>query len=189
MIVVPSALILFLAGCASHPATVIGALSGPEPSALSGKPIDFVVAFNYLGSVDDPTDTKLSGFAYDQRSAITQVSGVLAGFHQFDALRVVDSAEAATAPYVVDMKIHQFVAWIEILYALLPIPHSSNESVCVTATLTKASKTLSEYSECGFTKESGFWAWSVATGSSMRMLREYVTRKVVLQVLADVAAS
>jgi len=147
-----------------------------------------VVAPYYLGSVDDPTDTSPSDYARDQALVNSVVSSVLASYGN-SQLRLVEAPSAATAPYVVEMKIHQFVAWIEILYALLPIPHSSNESICVTAELKNAGKTLSEYSECGFSKESGFWAWSGADHPPIANLRIYVTKKVISQVLTDVSGS
>ena len=181
-----TALIFVLGACASHPRTVIKSLNSPVSSSMAGKHIDFVTSFHYLGTVDDPTDTKPSGFKRDHQIAKSVVSSVLSPYNN-GAIRVVDSAQAITAPYVCEMKIHQFVAWKEILYALLPSPHSSNESICVTAELKKKGRSLSEYSECGFSKESGFWAWSGPQLPSMDELRTFVTKKVVYQVLSDVA--
>lgn len=181
-----TALLLALSGCASYPPTEIGSLDGPAVSSLEGKQIDFVVSSHYLGSVDDPTDTSPSKYARDQAIATAVVSDALSPYYINEA-RVVQSAADATAPYVCEMKIHQFVAWIEVLYAILPIPHSSNESICVTALLKKEGQPLSEYSECGFSRERGFWAWSGPDRPPVAQLRTFVTKKVVYQVLADLA--
>jgi hypothetical protein len=181
-----AAFLLALAGCASHAPTVIGPLDGTVVSSLEGKHIDFVVSPHYLGSVDDPTDTSPSKYSRDQALVTSVVASVLSSYDSAE-VGVVQSAAEVTKPYVCEMKIHQFVGWIEILYAILPIPHSSNESICVTAVLSKQGQALSEYSECGFSRERGFWAWSGPDRPPIAQLRTFVTKKVVYQVLTDLA--
>ena len=171
-------------GCASHPPTKISSVSGPEARDIGSKTVDFVATPYYLGTLDDPSDTEISTWAHDQTLANQTVSQAILPYGS--NVRLVTKG-GGSAHYRSEIGIHTYVAWSEILYALLPVPHSSNESVCVTASLSKNGELLSTYSECGFSRERGFWAWTGGDHPRPTALRSFVTDKVIAQVMQGVA--
>jgi len=172
-------------GCASHPPTTIGPVGGPEARALAEKTVDFVATPYYLGTLDDPRDSEVSTWDHDQTLANQSISQAILPYGR--NARLATDGGGGSAHYKCEIGIHTYVAWIEILYALFPVPHSSNESVCVTAALRKSGELLSTYSECGFSRERGFWAWTGGDRPRPADLRSFVTDTVVAQVMRDVA--
>jgi len=176
-------------GCATHAPTQIGTVPQTSSAPSAPRGVGVTASVYYLDELDTLAGSKKSTWSHDRKLALEVAREQVATLHMSDAMPVLEESQPSSAPLHLDLKMHQFVAWREILYVMLPIPYSSNESACIEGTLTdnRTHATVKRYEEWGFTKTSGFWFFELGHQPRMRDLRDFLVRKVLLAAETDAA--
>ncbi|MBN1952779.1 MAG: hypothetical protein JW801_16370 [Bacteroidales bacterium] len=181
----------FLSDCASYKPTELEDLSAVHaPSFAQEKPVDILCSYYNLKHLDTLEGSRQTYFERDQKIARDEVADQLGKLCKQKSTCIsqfaltIDSTAIDKDNYI-DFRIHQFVAWSDILLMLLPWYYAINESYCVTADVYRNGELADSFEEWGFIRVSGFWIIEFADQPRGLDLRSYL----VLKVLNKVAAS
>lgn len=181
--------ILLITGCATYGPTQLIMDPATPSVALSSGTVDIVAQMNYLKYVDSVNGSQRSDYARDKRLIEGVISSELKQIGGGEGMQLIDTATSGKARFRCDITVHQFVAWEEILFILLPIPTSNNESIYVEATLfdTERKQEIKKYEEWGYNKQVRFFIFEGRDNPPMSELRTFLVRKVLRAVAMDVS--
>ena len=101
-------------------------------------------------------------------------------------VRVLWSPPEVLSRYSCEFNVHHYFGfWRELLYGLLPFPHSTNESICVTADLrdNRTERRIGRYEECGFSRQFGILFLEWGDVPTIPRLRDVMVSRVLAEVV------